>query len=127
MGRKHRTSRNEENSFLKVVLKSFWIALLIGLSMGVFSWLYTRFELVPLLLFILSLLIFLGMATAVIYLFFRMMKGMREGKGYTVFYADTPIKRFFEYVFVTIMTLGVGLLIIIVVFVKIIGLIKYNI
>ncbi|WP_068675153.1 hypothetical protein [Oceanobacillus sp. Castelsardo] len=111
--------QKSENSFAEGVLKPLKIALLIGLTMGVFAWLYSSFIIVPLLLFILSVLILLGLGGTSIYLFFRLIKGMRKGKSYTFLDNDTPVKRFFEYVFVTFFTLGIGLILILAVLYKV--------
>lgn len=74
-----------------------------------FIWAYETIGVVTFLVFIVSVLGTAAMGILLIYLFFTIIDNMRKGYSYTVFNVDTPIKRFFEYVFIAIFTLGIGI------------------
>jgi len=104
--------KKAEKPFIEGVIKPLLIALMIALFAAIFIWAVTSFNQVSILLVILYFVIRVGLAGLMVFLFYRLVKGMREGKSYTVFRTNTPVKRFFEYVFVTVFTLGIGLLLI---------------
>ncbi len=123
MSKKHKPP--QENSFVEGVLKPLGIAALIGGATGVFFWGYYTFDLVVSLTVLLFWALYLGLGGISLYVFFRLIKGMREGKSYTVFNVDTPMKRFFEYLFITIVTLGPGLFLVSLVIKEVIEVVRW--
>jgi hypothetical protein len=124
MGKKKRQEQEKENSFIAGVLKPLGIALLIGIGAALFLWGLESSMIVPILLILVKWVGFLGLGGLLIYYFFSIIKGMRKGESYTVFHANTPLKRFFEYVFISIFTCGLGFFFIALVIWEMITLLK---
>lgn len=104
-------SKKQKNNSVKerILYHPLFIALIGMLVTAAFIWAYETIGVVTFLVFIVSVLGTAAMGILLIYLFFTIIDNMRKGYSYTVFNVDTPIKRFFEYVFIAIFTLGIGI------------------
>ncbi len=103
--------KNSKNNILKerILYHPLSIFIIFIIITAAFIWGDTTIGGISFLLFLCTILGAVALGSLMTYIFIKIIKGMRKGYSYTVFNADTPAKRFFEYVFVTIFTLGVGL------------------
>ncbi|MBB6443998.1 hypothetical protein [Bacillus benzoevorans] len=104
-GKKQRNMTIKE----RIINHPLFVALIGILVITAFAWAYETIGVISFLVFLVSVLATAAIGILMIYLFFTLIEEMRKGHSYTVFNTDTPMKRFFEYVFITIFTLGIGI------------------